>query len=760
MPTLKAPLKVVLVWHNDSPEAKKLGEELNAQLATSVTDPMMPGLGLDVRTLPLMPQEMGYDKLKAELEPGFSTYERVAIFALIGKTMKDDATAQEFLLWLQSQCADTGEMHRFFPISLEDEAFGVDGRISNVNFIRLQDTEAELRDEQVTGRVCHELCRMLTDFPRYSGQEGTASRLPPVKLFISHTKKDNGLTLAKNIARWFATEPPFKTFFDASEIPAGEPFPDVINENVRESTILILQSDQYSTRYWCLEEVLKAKEYDRPLVGVYCLQNGEARSFPYLGNIPTLSWNGQLSEQAMMALITRAVARETLKFLFFKKLCYFTYQTTPEEADGLGIVISARPPEMAVLARIRAAGNHRTYLYPDPAISPNEEKFLLSAFPEFTLSTINRFQWPQPEPSGMDTGKSSRGPAIPKKKAAPRFNTRDIAIDDELSRGAVFNLDTGADDLPAMAGDEPDDVHDAMPLKGKMIGLSVGESEEMNQMGRSVDDVQSLLNHFIRELILEKASIIYGGDYRGNGFAERIEDLLRNYRMSSDEEGGQLLHNYLAWPYYNAPDEALKASLKGFVDFHTLTLPPDLKAIDPAPPVTDRSPAAAYQVARSFTHMRETMTKNTDARVFMGGKLSGYLGVMPGILEEFLLSVHKGIPVYLTDSFGGATSEIISLLKGEKPVKLSETWQQQNQPAWYAPFVARYNAEAKAKPQLHTHGAIHFDTWLGEISKMAAGGLDAVLNNGLTHDENLKLFAATQPAEITRLVIQGLHKAL
>lgn len=55
-----------------------------------------------------------------------------------------------------------------------------------------------------------------------------------------------------------------RRFFDADEIAPGYRFDDEIINNIRDSTIIIINSDIYSTRYWCQREVqISKKKKDR-----------------------------------------------------------------------------------------------------------------------------------------------------------------------------------------------------------------------------------------------------------------------------------------------------------------------------------------------------------------------------------------------------------------------------------------------------------------------------------------------------------------
>ena len=61
--------------------------------------------------------------------------------------------------------------------------------------------------------------------------------------------------------------------------------------------------------------------------------------------------------------------------------------------------------------------------------------------------------------------------------------------------------------------------------------------------------------------------------------------------------------------------------------------------------------------AAELTAFRNCITQllNPGCRICMGGKTSGYGGSIPGVMEEAMLALRFGKPLYLMGGFGGAT---------------------------------------------------------------------------------------------------------
>jgi hypothetical protein len=160
---------------------------------------------------------------------------------------------------------------------------------------------------------------------------------------------------------------PIDAWVDAGDIPTGSPFARAIEQGVQGSSLLVVLTDAYAAREWCREEILLAKEHQRPVVVVDAVLGCEARSFPYLGNVPRIRWNGD--PQAGIDLLLR----ETLRHLHVAAL--LDDECQPND------VVFARPPELATLVG-QPAGT--TVLYPDPPVGLGEQRRLARSGVAFT----------------------------------------------------------------------------------------------------------------------------------------------------------------------------------------------------------------------------------------------------------------------------------------------------------------------------------------------------------------------------------------
>jgi len=128
-----------------------------------------------------------------------------------------------------------------------------------------------------------------------------------------------------------------------------------------------------------------------------------------------------------------------------------------------------------------------------------------------------------------------------------------------------------------------------------------------------------------------------------------------------------------------------------------------------------------------------------------GGKTEAwYSGRIPGVVEEILFSLKARKPVYLCGAFGGATSAVVALLKGETPDQFKWDYQKQ------APH-------AEAMKALYDQQRIPWESYEEMAAFFAGIGVDGLAAmNHLSKDENLELFECRSLPRIIELLLTGL----
>jgi SLOG-like protein/TIR domain-containing protein len=583
--------------------------------------------------------------------------------------------------------AGKGRHHLFLPIACEDRVVSV---VDKANCVRLYNVDASQRPARLVSALTHELARLLL------GKAGDVETqdfgvleksFAPVKLFISHSKHGkDGTVIATEIRDYGRQHLPIATFYDSNDIAAGSNFEREIQANVADSAMLVVQTNTYSDREWCRKEVLFAKKYGCPVLVINAVTVGEERLFPYLGNVPTVRWLFGSPHRCEIAI--DAALREVLRNV------YFLEHVRTLKAAGLlpdtCVQIGTAPEMLTYTNLLRAKRCDRTkpsvLLYPDPPLGDEEIE---------VLDDLN--------PSNVS------------------FTT------------------------PTTIIAKADPAKSATPLKDRLIGLSISNSPDLPDRGMDLVHLEDAMVECARHLLVQGASLGYGGDLRPGGFTTILFELVRTHNRAG---GKERIHNFLSWPIHLRLDPAAWHEYLDEIHDHKFPPASDL-GVDAKVFIAPDDPAGRYAWARSLTVMRTEMNEKIAARVLLGGQVTGFKGKYPGLLEECLLALRSGIPLYLIGGFGGCTQLIIEALKSGLPDSLSETFQVKHDPVYEA-IVERYRTDAADKKTT----AIDY---VGELAFLKSKGV-AGLNNGLSTGENEILFTSRNLPEIVYLLLKGLTR--
>ena len=139
--------------------------------------------------------------------------------------------------------------------------------------------------------------------------------------------------------------------------------------------------------------------------------------------------------------------------------------------------------------------------------------------------------------------------------------------------------------------------------------------------------------------------------------------------------------------------------------------------------------------------MRVEMIKNSDARIIAGGKISGYTGFYPGILEETLVAIDSGLPIYILGGFGGMAKIIGNVIFNNIECKeLSLDWQRMN----------TLSLESMLKDDVEVEKRIDYKTICDKLKNYR-------FDNGLSSEDNKYLFETRFIDEAIELILKGLN---
>ncbi|MBW7913402.1 MAG: hypothetical protein H3C54_06830 [Taibaiella sp.] len=282
-------------------------------------------------------------------------------------------------------------------------------------------------------------------------------------------------------------------------------------------------------------------------------------------------------------------------------------------------------------------------------------------------------------------------------------------------------------------------------LTNRKIGVSISESEDIELLGFSEVHQQDAMIEFARYLLVQGATLVYGGDLRKDGYTLLFSELSFQYRDRSQHRKNHFI-NYSSYPIYLNISKTQELEFKkNRVEFKKIAPPKIAKPISSTwfPPDSIQNKLIW---SASLEKMRAEMNEVSDARIFMGGRSQGYSGVMPGVLEEALMSLNSNKPTYLIGAFGGITGAIIKALEGENPQEITEVFQFND--SNYKKFISeiRKNGNGDVDYAIITKTIQEYG--LSKLSKY----------NGLTKEENQILFTTPHIPVMLHYVLKGLSK--
>lgn len=283
-------------------------------------------------------------------------------------------------------------------------------------------------------------------------------------------------------------------------------------------------------------------------------------------------------------------------------------------------------------------------------------------------------------------------------------------------------------------------------LKGKDVAISVSEAPDSDVLGYGTEMIRDLTIELSRHLLIAGAKMIYGGDLRKDGYTELFCDLSLQYKdyQGNVDRDTFFFQNFFAWPIYlNFSDETKLQYVNSRVKPIFVDCPEEYWG-DKSKPISPVNNKNNYAFALSLLKMRWQMEAETDARVILGGRTSGFSGFMAGVIEEFVQAVMAGHPVYLLGGFGGAASLLASLIKNEK--RIEDVIKKACEAPRYADFM-NFCGEKK------------FDMGYDKLKEIMSKGFDC-LNNGLSNEQNAILMQSTDVIEIVGLIINGLKNKI
>ena len=366
----KTPLSVYVLYDKDNTKGSETYEKIYHLLCRNSSRPFEDGLDIPVFFRTDMANQI------PPIDINFSN-KTIAIL-LVDDNMYCNTIWDEYIKELLVK-EDNGAL-KIFAVKLSKYAFDINPLLQEEQFICLKNENIETDWHEFQIRLYDNILRYLKSYK--VGQK--------LKLFISHSKKDKdhlGESTAISLRDYLRSDTKLDSFFDVNDILDGHQFAQQIQSGIASSLLVIIESDTYSEREWCRIEAISGKKNNVPSILVNVLNGVSSRTFPYLGNMPKIRFNGKWDDVIILLLRTaldQYYEKEYLEQLVMK-------------CDLQNTSILPVPPELMNLINIE--DNIKSILYPEPPLGREELEVLnkngkITSFvtPSQLYSNMNKIQ--------------------------------------------------------------------------------------------------------------------------------------------------------------------------------------------------------------------------------------------------------------------------------------------------------------------------------------------------------------------------------
>ncbi|MFY0677563.1 MAG: hypothetical protein JXR18_09790 [Neptuniibacter sp.] len=351
----KAPIALNFVWHpSDSDDVLPILELIRSSFVKNIDRPFSRGLHIPIFYYSSPSNSETPDNLPKSVAKKNITF----IFTsknTIGRPQMEDYIDR----------IEPSVTHCLVPVALDPYGLSHRGPLASLNCLRVYDWPEDQRVSLSLIHLAHEIHRQ--GFSCI--EEHAPGKASSINLFLSHAKAGNtGVEISESI-KSFIDNTNMNRFFDSTEISPGFAFNDEIEKHISNSTLVVIETDAYSSRYWCQREILCAKQNQRPIIVINSIENYEDRGFPAASNVPRIRIepNKGLSQEAIIKILSEALL-ETIRhnYALTTLKSFRDHGWIPKNCS-----ITSRPPEIRQVLEWKKAGVDKA-CYPDPPIYPDE----------------------------------------------------------------------------------------------------------------------------------------------------------------------------------------------------------------------------------------------------------------------------------------------------------------------------------------------------------------------------------------------------
>ena len=336
---MKAPLAIYLVYHSNYNDSEKVFSELYKLFCRDVRSSLSDGLDIPVY---YVTNENGY-------EVDFDRADRTCVILCSDSNLVMDKVNIMHKINEWHKLEDFENRIMLCPIKLCNYGFDILPTRNQEQCIELTGNSIREHWSEFQTKIFDCLIRFIH------------SRYEKAQIFVSHSKRDKdkiGEERAKELVTFLTNETTLDAFFDVKDIVPGNRFDKQIEDGVKNALLIILYTNTYSDREWCRRELIAAKDNNIPTIVVLMTDGVVKRTFPYVGNVPSIAFQEDWREP--INLLLRTALDKYHEELLLNMIT---------KGDANVHVITC-PPE---LYNIRCLSNEtHKVLYPEPPLGQEE----------------------------------------------------------------------------------------------------------------------------------------------------------------------------------------------------------------------------------------------------------------------------------------------------------------------------------------------------------------------------------------------------
>ena len=507
--------------------------------------------------------------------------------------------------------------------------------------------------------------------------------LLPRSVFLSHAKGDreSGVGVAEKIRAEALNQGQIDTFFDTTDLDWGAHWQDpmVSAAGERTAAFIAIFGNLYASRYWCREEIRRAR-HPRKISTVFRPEPGGPEQSP-----PNRSTAGEAWALDCIWWIQPTVIVDTLGQGWSRLLPEMSgtpivrWRDDPEAIAEIldRVMLEALRAEIQArhaLLLARHTGRHR-----QAADGEELEVHFLTWVPD--PYTLMEWAYPARKPQESDGKAKTRSPLD---RSLVIYPGHGLAQSDELRLQNYWGESVQFMSVEELAMEFRNPDHQPTSLRkdpefdelqldrAPMVALSVGDPEldELYALGYGPEHLDDAVYRLATALIGARARLSYGGVLLRTQTREFLVSVLDAAGMMfsgshevshrSEAQPETFVHSYQAWDFYQSTDTATRADLHGLCTFHDVRAE-DLSEGESQDQMTE-SQRALWR-GRSLSAMRRRIAEDSEAMVALGGKPYGWSGFASGVLEGICQMHRAGKPVFVLSSFGGAARRLVSWIQ-------------------------------------------------------------------------------------------------